>query len=44
MSSVVSPEQPLPKGQEGGGIEGTDKNEQQKVEAHHDGEVVSDQP
>lgn len=42
MSSVVSPEQSLPKGQEGGGVEGTDEYEQQKVEAHHNGKMMSD--
>lgn len=39
-----SPEQPVPEGQESGGVEGTDEDEQQKVETHHDGEVVPEEP
>lgn len=42
MCVLLSPEQSVPERQEGGGVEGTDEDEQQKVEAHHDGEVMSD--
>lgn len=41
---LLSPEQPVPKGHDGGGVEGTDKYEQQQIETHHDGEVVSEEP
>lgn len=41
---VWSPEQPVPEGHEGGGVKGTDEDEEQKVETHHDGEVVSEEP
>lgn len=41
---VLSLEQSVPGGNEGGWVEGTDEDEQQKVEAHHDGEVMSRQP
>lgn len=42
--AVLSPEQSVPKGYEGGGVKGTDKYEQQKVETHHDGKMVSEEP
>uniref|UniRef100_A0A7N6A603 Ig-like domain-containing protein n=1 Tax=Anabas testudineus TaxID=64144 RepID=A0A7N6A603_ANATE len=34
----------VPKGYEGGGVKGTDENEQQKVETHHDGKMVFEKP
>ena len=42
--AVVSPEQSVPKGKEVGGVKGTDEYEQQQVEAHHDGEMMSEEP
>lgn len=41
---VLSPEQSVPKGYEVGGVEGTDEYEQQQVETHHDGKMVSEEP
>lgn len=41
---VLSLEQSVPGGNEGGWVEATDEDEQQKVEAHHDGEVMSEKP
>lgn len=41
---VTSPEESVPKGDDGGGVKGTDEYEQQKVEAHHDGKMVSEEP
>lgn len=41
---VLSPEQSVPEGYEGGGVKGTDEYEQQKVETHHDGKMVSEEP
>ena len=41
---VLSPEQSVPKGYEVGGVKGTDEYEQQKVETHHDGKMVSEEP
>lgn len=40
----MSPEQSVPKGYEGGGVKGTNEYEQQKVETHHDGKMVSEKP
>lgn len=41
---LLSLEQSVPGGNEGGWVESTDDDEQQKVEAHHDGEVMSEKP
>lgn len=41
---ALSPKQSVPKGNEGGGVEGTDEYEQQNIEAHHDGKMVSEEP
>lgn len=43
-TGVSSPEQSVPKRHKGRGVEGTDENEQQKVETHHDGKVVPKKP
>lgn len=40
----LSPKQSVPKGYEGGGVKGTDEDEQQEVETHHDGKMVSEEP
>lgn len=44
LSCFLSPEQPVPKGYEGGGVEGTEKYEKQKVETHHESKMVSEEP
>lgn len=44
VPGLRSPKQSVPEGLEGGGVEGTNEDEQQQVQAHHDGKVVSDQP
>lgn len=41
---VLSLEQSVPGGNKGGWVEGTDEDEQQKVEAHHDGKMMSEKP
>lgn len=41
---MLSPEQSVPEGDESGGVKGTDEYEQQKVETHHDGKMVSEEP
>lgn len=41
---ISSPEQSVPERNKGGGVQGTDENEQQKVKTHHDGKVVSEEP
>lgn len=40
----MSPEESVPKGNDGGGVKGTDEYEQQKVETHHDGKMVPEEP
>lgn len=41
---VLSPEDFVPNGHECVGVEGTDEYEQQQVQTHHDGKMVSEEP
>lgn len=41
---VLSPEDFVPNGHERVGVKGTDEYEQQQVQAHHDGKMVSEEP
>lgn len=38
------PEHSVPEGLESGRVEGTDEHEEQNVETHHDGKMMSDEP